>query len=336
MRPGPAVVAAPPAAVVEGADGAVRTDVVGEQPAARARTPAVDVPANPRGRLLVTVVEPAVRGEGGRGEVHGDVARRAALHLLRHPLGVGGVGEVVPGGDAVQAVQRQTVRAHLVPVGGVRHDLLVETLARTQSAVVRRADHVALGVVVALCGVGEEGREPGGARGERGVGRVGGADAGEEQQRLALMEPVVAVVVLLGEHARLGELHGHALPVPLGVGEHLVGAAEQVERGPVEEGLVQVVHAVAVDELRDAAEAAVRQRVAVAEEAAGLLDLGEEPALQHGPGRDRTQRTGERGLRHGHPFVAPATRPPMMWRCITMKNTIAGSTASRRVGNTCV
>jgi hypothetical protein len=49
------------------------------------------------------------------------------------------------------------------------------------------------------------------------------------------VEPVVATLELVVEHAQFGQLTGHALPVALARGQQVVGAAQQIQLGPVEE-----------------------------------------------------------------------------------------------------
>jgi hypothetical protein len=107
---------------------------------------------------------------------------------------------------------------------------------------VRAADDAAGRIVVAVLGVDVEFGEP--DRPLRPPGRVGHGQEVEEQQALALVEPVVPALVLRRQHAELGQLSGHSLPVALRFSQQVVRPAEQVKLRPVEERLVEVVHPV--------------------------------------------------------------------------------------------
>ena len=181
-----------------------------------------------------------------------------------------------------------------------------ESLAFRIAAVVRTADDAVPGVVVAVGRVDVELREP-----QRALppppGR-GHAQEVQQQQAFALVEPVVAAFVLVVQHAQLGQLPGDAFPVPLRLGEQVVGAAEQVQLGPVEERLVEVVDAVAGGEPVVVGQPSVRPGEVAGEPAPGLVEQVEQLALGDRPARWFEQ--GHRGRDDGVHRLTPWSRRP--------------------------
>lgn len=77
----------------------------------------------------------------------------------------------------------------------------------------------------------------------------------------------------------------------------MVAAPEEVEQGPVVGALVEIVGAVAAIEGVSPDEGAVRVGVSVQEDMDGLIEGGEEVALEDRPGRRLEQ--GESGVHAG-------------------------------------
>ena len=242
VRPAPAVVAAVPAAVEPAADHAVRTDVVRKHAAVRGRPlpPGSDVLRDPVLVALLAGQDPGVQHQAGRREVHGGVpGAEPGRHLACQPRVSLARRRRRPAGQ--QPVQRKAVEPFLVLqpriVGPVE-----QASATGIGSVVRAADDLVLGVVVTVRGVDVELGEP-----DRPVpppSRRRHAQEVQQQQALALVEPVVATLVLVSQQAKLGQLRGDSFPVPLGLRQQIVGTAEEVKLRPVEEGLVEVVGAV--------------------------------------------------------------------------------------------
>ena len=302
VRPRPAVVPAVPAALQQPADGAVRRDVVRHDPAVggRALPPRADVLGDPVAVALLAGQDQRVEDQPGRGEVDRGVAgAHPAAHLLAQPrvafaFGLGGAGRQHP-------VQREAVHLGLLRQPRVGR-AVEQALPPRVAAVVRTADDAVPGVVVAVRRVDVEIGEA-----QRPLGpALGGGHAQEvqQQQALALVEPVVAALVLVVQHAELGELPGDALPVALGRGEQIVGAAEQVELRPVEERLVEVVHAVTRGQPVVVQQPPVRSGEVAREPAPGVVEQVEQLPLRDRPARRLEQRY--RGRDDGvHPGRSP-------------------------------
>ena len=194
VRPAPAVVAAVPAAVEPAADHAVRADVVRKHAAVRGRPllPGSDILRDPVLVALLAGQDPGVQHQAGRREVHGGVpGAEPGRHLAGQPR-VSLARRRRPVGQ--QPVQREAVEPFLALqpriVGPVE-----QASATGVGAVVRAADDPVLGVVVAVRGVDVELGEP-----DRPVpppSRRRHAQEVQQQQALALVEPVIATLVLV-------------------------------------------------------------------------------------------------------------------------------------------
>ena len=197
----------------------------------------------------------------------------------------------------VVGASRHVVERQVVALVGPVRPLVEGPPGRPLAAVSRAADDAVLRVVVGRLRVLAE-EQPGEAPGPLDVGpvgRIGHAEHVEQVVALALVEPVVARLVLPHHHgvAVSGAVPAHLLvdgvELPLAVGQEPVAAAEQVEQGPVVEALVAVVQGVDALEVgtRGPEQAAVRMGVSLEGPRRGVLDGVEEPALQHGPLRWR-------------------------------------------------
>jgi hypothetical protein len=112
------------------------------------------------------------------------------------------------------------------------------------------------------------------------------------------MEPVIAALVFVFEHAELGELPGHAFPVPFARRQQIRRTAEQIELGPVEEDLVEVVDPVAGGQPVVVAEPAVVVGEVELEPAPGHVQQPEQVPLRQSPARrfEQGNRGGDRRM----------------------------------------
>ncbi len=280
--------AAVPAAFQQAADRAVRADVVRDEAAVRlgALPPGADVVDDPVAVALLAGEDPGVEDQPGHGEVDRGVADADALAHLRPESRVRR--------ERVRAVLRLGEPFERVAVGvGLllqpRVDVAVgHALPVRVTAVVRTGDDAVGGVVVAVDRVDVQVGEPQGALGPA-LG-VGHAQEVEQEQALALVEPVVAALVLVAEHVQFGEVRGDPLPVlPAGVQE-VVGAAEEVQLRPVEEDLVEVVHAVTGGQPAGVVQPAVGAGEVAGEAAPAVVEQVEQGALRHRPAGRFQQR----------------------------------------------
>jgi hypothetical protein len=155
-------------------------------------------------------------------------------------------------------------------------------------AVVRAADDSAGWIIVAVRGVDVQFGEP--HRPVRPPGRVGHGQKVEQQQALALVKPVIPALVLRRQHAELGQLSGHPLPMTLGLGQQVVRPAQQVQLRPVEERLVEVVHSVPRGQRVPVIQSPVGAGELACEAAPGMVEQVEQVTLGQCPAGRLKQR----------------------------------------------
>src|SRR5206468_2603036 len=126
------------------------------------------------------------------------------------------------------------------------------------------------------------------------VRRIGQAEKVEVGVALALVELVVAPLVVLMDKAKVGELARNGVPLALRQRQQVVTAAQEVEQRPVIEALVEVIGAVtALPAIRGCLppdERAIVARVSFEEREDHLVHGREQRALQHCPCRWRQAR----------------------------------------------
>ncbi len=202
VRPGPAVMPSVPAPAEQAADHAVRADVVREDPLVRGGTlaPRADILLDPVPVARVACQDPRVEDEAGGCEVDCGVSR---AHARVHRVGQPRVPVPFWHGRAVrqQPVKREAVAPRLPVQPGVVRPVEQAGAPRVR-AVVWAADNTAGGVIVAESGIDIQLSESHGPLGP--PGRVRHGQEVEQEQALALVEPVVSALVLAGEHAEFG------------------------------------------------------------------------------------------------------------------------------------
>ncbi len=262
--------------------------------------PRAHVARQPAGVPRLTADQERVEDQAAHAQVADHVtAAQPALHLGAQPGITVILRRHVPvGGQPIQGV---------AVLGGLRLGPRVagpvgQPRPGPAAAVVRRPDDLPGRVIVPVRGVGVQVGEP--HRPVPPAVRVGQREEVEEQHALALVEPVVADLELVAEHAEPGELAHYPVPMPAAGLQQVVGPAEQVQLGPVEEHLQEVVGAVPGRELPVVAQRPVRPGVQPGEPPPALIQQPEQGPFGQRPvrrlqarhrGPDHRPHTGMRG-----------------------------------------
>ena len=252
MRPAPAVVPTPPLAAHQLADDAVGTDIVGHDAiiGGAASRPGLQIIQYPLTVLVFACVEVRVGYQAGGTQVEGYVAAgHALIDLVEYP----GEDMVVSPIDFEEWVR--TVSALYVfirsEVPGENWAVVVPISsggykARSFAAVEGRANHAVLGIPVGcqriLASVHGGVAQSAGAVDV--VLRIGHGQIVDVGIALGVVEPVEACDEFPIHCAVVGVLIGDGVPLFAGDPMDALAAAQQVEEGEGEEGLIAVVRAV--------------------------------------------------------------------------------------------
>ena len=257
VGPGPTVHRSIPFAVEVFSDEAGEAYIIGHDAAIGSSTlhPGLGIFQHPVAVFCVPGQQIGVCPQSGCQQVdHGVAPTHAFAHRLAHLLAQLGIAEYC----LVVGASRHVVERQVVPGIGPVRTFVEGPVSRTFAAVSGASNDSVFRVVVRHLWIFAEkefGETPG-LLDMNPVGWIGHAEHVEQVVAFTLVEPIVARLVFLHHHGIavsrvvLAHLLIDEIEFPLGIGQKLVAAAEQVEQWPIVEALVTVVQGIYALEVR--------------------------------------------------------------------------------------